>query len=148
PDVDVARLKELGQAIHARYDHGLLSPSMTHDANVANALDNDPSTFWSAPDGSHHATLEVILPRPVTFDHALTMEWLVEGQQVQQYAIEIWKGGTWVPVVSSYAIGHEKIDSFAPVTAQRLRLHILTSAGTARIRRFQVFSIDKSARSK
>lgn len=148
PDVDVARLKELGRAIHARYDHGLLSPSMTHDANVANALDNDPSTFWSAPEGSNHATLEVILPRPVTFDHALTMEWLVEGQQVQQYAIEIWRSGTWVPVVSSYAIGHEKIDRFAPVTAQHLRLHILTSAGTARIRRFQIFSIDKAATSK
>lgn len=142
PDADVERLKELGQAIHERYDHGLLSPSMTHDANVAKALDDDPSTFWSAPEGSHTATLEVTLPHPITFDHALTMEWLVEGQQVQQYSIEAWEHGKWNTIISSYAIGHEKIDHFAPVTTQRVRLHILASNGVARIRRFQLLSLD------
>ena len=141
PDADVARLKELGEAIHRRYDHGLLSASMTTDANVANAINDDPATFWSAPADSHTASLEVRLPHAVTFDHALTMEWLVEGQQIQQYSIEVWEDGVWKPVVSSFAIGHEKINRFPPVTAQRLRLHILSSAGTARIRRFQVFSL-------
>jgi alpha-L-fucosidase len=142
PDADVERLNELGKAIHERYDHGLLSPAMTQDVNVAAALDDDPSTFWSAPAGSHHAVLEVDVHQPITFDHAVTMEWLVEGQQVQQYAIETWQHGVWQPVVSSFAIGHEKIDRFAPVTAQRIRLHILTSAGPAAIRRFQLYSLD------
>ena len=144
PEADVERLKELGRAIHERFDHGLLSPSMTPDPNIANALDDDPSTFWSAPADSHTATLEVHLPHAVTFDHALTMEWLVEGQLVQQYAIEVWQNGAWKPIVSSFAIGHEKIDHFTPVTAQRVRLHILSSAGTARIRRFELFSLDGS----
>lgn len=141
PDADVARLRELGAALSSRYGKGLLTPAMASDANVANALDNDPDTFWSAPEGSHAATLEVRLPKPLTFDHALLMEWLVEGQQVQQYSVDVWQNDHWQTVASSFAIGHKKIDRFAPVTAQRVRLHIISSSGTARIREFQVLSL-------
>lgn len=143
PDVDVARLAELGQALHTRYGTGLLTPGLTTDPNLAAALDNDPDTFWSAPPDSHAATLEVHTPRPITFDHAMTSEWLVEGQQVQHYSIEAWQDGHWATLASSYAIGHKKIDRFAPVTTQRIRLRILASAGRARIRDFQVFLLDQ-----
>lgn len=141
PDVDVARLKELGDTLAARYHQSLLATHAAVDENVGRALDGDADTFWSAPAGSHTATLEVRLPKPITFDHAVTMEWLVEGQQVQKYRIEVWRSGAWVPVVQSYAIGHKKIDHFAPVTSDRVRLNIVTSAGDARIREFQVFSL-------
>ena len=141
PDADVARLHELGAAIQARYGKGLLTPTMTTDPNVANALDEDDSTFWNAPAGSRAASLEIHLPKAITFDHAQTMEWLVDGQQVQQYSIEAWQSGRWKTLVSSYAIGHKKIDRFGPVTTDRVRLHILSSAGDARIREFQVFSV-------
>ena len=142
PDADVARLRELGEAIQMRYGKGLLTPSMTRDSNVAQALDDDATTFWSAPADAHSGTIEVRLPHNVTFDHALSMEWLVEGQQVQQYSIEAWQGGRWKTLVTSEAIGHKKIDRFAPVTAQRVRLHILTSSGRARIRSFQLYALD------
>jgi alpha-L-fucosidase len=141
PDADAARLRELGAALKGRYAHNLLELHAVVDSNVANALDNNPATFWSAPTGSHNATLEVRLPKPVTFDHASTMEWLVEGQMVQQYSVDIWQDGKWKPIVSSYAIGHKKIDSFAPVTTDRVRLNILASTGEARIREFAVYSL-------
>jgi alpha-L-fucosidase len=141
-DADANRLKELGAALAVRYGHGLLNAAMTKDPNVAAALDDDNASFWSAPPDSHRATLEVDLHKNVTFDHAMTMEWLVEGQQVQQYSIDAWQDGAWKPIVASRAIGHKKIDRFAPVTAQRIRLNIETSAGVARIRKFQVFSLD------
>lgn len=145
PDADVARLKELGAAIQDHFGHGLLQASMSADANIARALDDDPDSFWSAPARSGESAMEVTLPHPTRFDHAMTMEWLTEGQLVQKYAIEVWKQGAWVPVVSSYAIGHKKIDSFAPVTAQRVRLHILRSTGQPRIRSFQLYSLEKDA---
>ncbi len=146
PDVDVARLKELGDTLAARYGKSLLAAHMPVDENVGRALDGDADTFWSAPAGSHAATLEVRLPRPITFDHALTMEWLVDGQQVQKYRVEVWKQGAWVPVVTSFAIGHKKIDRFAAVTSDRVRLNILSSAGDVRIREFEVFSLDGSGK--
>lgn len=144
PDSDVARLKELGEAIQKRYSNNLMKQHHTvTSAEMERALDSNPDTFWSAPAGSHHAMLEVNFTKPVTFDHALTMEWINDGQHVQKYAIEAWDGARWKTVTQGYAIGHEKIDVFAPVTASRVRLNILSSSSEAHIREFQLFQIAK-----
>lgn len=142
PDSDVARLKEFGAALKARYGHNLALEHAAATPELAAALDGNPDTFWSAPAGSHHATLEVDFAKPVTFNRALTMEWLNDGQHVQKYAIEIWDGHAWKAVAEAQAIGHEKIDEFAPVTASRVRLNILSSSSEAHIREFQLYKIE------
>jgi len=67
------------------------------------------------------------------------MEWLNDGQHVQNYAIEAWQNGAWKRIAHGSAIGHKKIDRFSPVTAARVRLRILSSASEAHIREFQLF---------
>ncbi|HKT28995.1 alpha-L-fucosidase [Dyella sp.] len=143
PDADVKRLKEFGEALQARYgaDKDLARKHAFTDANTSAALDGDQDTFWSAPEGSHNAVLEANFSQPITFDHALTMEWLNDGQCVQKYAVEAWVNGAWKAIASAQAIGHMKIDRFAPVTATKVRLNILSSACTARIREFQLFNV-------
>jgi alpha-L-fucosidase len=78
---------------------------------------------------------------PIPFDHALTMEWLNDGQHIQKYAIEVWSGSdkAWKRIAGGQAIGHEKIDEFPRVTAQRVRLNILSSTSEAHIREFQLY---------
>jgi alpha-L-fucosidase len=142
PEADVRRLKEFGDAIQKIYSHNLIVEEHATPASSDEyaALDNDPDTFWSAPGGSHHATVEVRFPKPVTFDRALTMEWLNDGQHIQKYAIEIYKDGVWQRIVEAQAIGHKKIDIFPVVTAQRVRLNLLSTTGEAHIREFQLFT--------
>jgi alpha-L-fucosidase len=67
------------------------------------------------------------------------MERLDEGQNVRRYSIQAWDGRAWKIVAEAQAIGHMKIDRFPPVTAQRVRLNILSSVGVARIREFELF---------
>ena len=67
------------------------------------------------------------------------MEWLNDGQHVEKYAIEVWMDKTWKSVASGQAIGHEKMDRFAPVITSRIRLNILSSSQEAHIREFQVY---------
>ena len=141
PESDVARLQELGNAIHTRYANNLAAQHLPLKANEANAVDGNPDTFWSAPIGSHHATLEVEFAKPVTFDHALIMEWLNDGQHVQHYAIEVYDGKGWKRVSGGYAVGHKKIDEFEPVTASRVRLNVLSSSSEAHIRELQLFHV-------
>jgi len=143
PDADVARLKELGEAIRKRYAHNLALKHLPTDANAANALDGDGDTFWSAPAGSHSATLEVAFDKPVTFDRALTMEWLNDGQHIEKYDLETWLNGNWKRVAEGEAIGHKKIDAFQAVTTTRVRLRILSSTGEAHIREFQLFDTNR-----
>ena len=139
-DATVLAQPELGEAVRSRYGTNLVAKHLTTGAEEELALDGDPDTFWSAPAGSHHAVLEVRFDHPVTFDRALTMEWLNGGQRVQLYAIEIFREGKWSAVARGQAIGHKRIDQFAPVTASRVRLHILSSSAEAHIREFQIFN--------
>ena len=112
PDSDVARLEEFGAALRKRAADNLCSPA--HAATtpeIAAALDGDPDTFWSAPAGSHHAVLEVNFDQPVTFDHALTMEWLNDGQHVREIrdrSVERFASTSGKRVAGGEAIGHEE----------------------------------------
>jgi alpha-L-fucosidase len=141
PDSDVARLKEFGNAVRSRYAHNLDVDHLHTTAEADAALDNNPDTFWSAPAGSHHATLEVDLPKATTFNRTLTMEWLNDGQHVQKYAIEIWDGKAWRRVAGAQAIGHKKIDIFPAVTTSRVRLNIVSSSSEAHIREFELYYV-------
>ena len=141
PDSDVARLEEFGAALRSRSTHNLALGHTPTPAEAAAALDGNPDTFWSAPAGSHHATLEVNFPAPVTFNRAVTMEWLNDGQRVQKYSIDIWTGAAWKSIASAQAIGHKKIDIFPTVKAAKVRLEILSSTDAAQIREFQLFNI-------
>jgi alpha-L-fucosidase len=145
PDSDVKRLEEFGNAIRARYSENLALNHSAASSNDAAALDGDADTFWIAPEGSRQAILEVDFLKPQTFDCARTMEWLNDGQHIEKYSIEVWTGNAWQSVAGAQAIGHEKIDFFPPVTAGKVRLHILASTGRAAIREFQLFNIKPTA---
>jgi alpha-L-fucosidase len=139
PDADVARLKEFGEMVEKRYAHNLVKEKQA-SGTAEEALDGNPDTFWSAPEGWHGGTINVNFKEPVTFDRAITMEWLVDGQRVRKYAIEVAKDGKWKRVAEGQAIGHKKIDIFAPVTAQHVRLNLLETTDAARIREFQLYN--------
>jgi alpha-L-fucosidase len=143
PDSDVARLEEVGKAIRDRNEHNLALQHTPASAEVSAALDGSPDTFWNAPAGSHHSTLEVSFPKPVIFNRTLTMEWLNDGQRIQKYSIDVWIGKGWKAVAGAEAIGHKKIDQFPPVTASRVRLNILSSTDAAAIREFQIYNFEE-----
>ena len=144
PDADVARLREFGDAMRARYADNMALRHSPAEENTAAALDGNPDTFWSAPTGSHTSVLAVDFPAPVSFNRTLVMEWLNDGQHVQKYAIEVWdeQERVWKTVAGGQAIGHKKIDSFAAVTASHVRLHVLSSTSEAHIREFQLYHSD------
>jgi alpha-L-fucosidase len=92
--------------------------------------------------------LELTFKQPVTFDSALSMEWINAGQRVQKYAVEAWQDGRWVRLAQAQAIGRMKIDHFAPITTSRVRLNILSSSDPVRIREFQLFNTGRGAAGK
>jgi alpha-L-fucosidase len=146
PQSDVERLNEFGAAIRGRYGQNLMRQHLSSTPEIEKALDGNPDTFWSAPAASHHAMLEVDFSKPVTFDRALTMEWLNDGQHIQRYSIEVLQKGSWVTVARGQAVGHKRIDPFPRITAAGVRLNILSSTAEARIREFQIFDSKAAGR--
>jgi alpha-L-fucosidase len=140
PDADVQRLKEFGDAVASIYNpSNNVASRASNAADYAGAVDSNPDTFWSAPEGSRAAVIDLSFARTVQFDRALTMEWLVDGQKVQKYAIQILEGDQWKTIYSGTTIGHKKIDLFPRVNTRRVRLNILAASSTPRIREFQLF---------
>jgi alpha-L-fucosidase len=140
PDADVNRLKEFGEALGSIYAPAKnLATRATNASAYHAALDSDPDTVWSAPEGSHSAMIDLLFAHPISFDRALTMEWLVDGQKIQKYAIQVLDGTKWKTIYSGTTIGHKKIDFFPRISTQHVRLNILSASATPRIREFQLF---------
>ncbi len=88
--------------------------------------------------------VELALPQPARIDHVVTMEEITEGERVRQYAIEALVDGSWKEVCRGTAIGHKKIDAFAPVETANLRLRVTKSAAEPVIRRLAAFRVGRS----
>jgi alpha-L-fucosidase len=142
PDADARRLEEFGVAIRQRYGRNLMDKRIRSNNAWEAALDGDANTFWDAPHDARQVMLEVSFAEPQTFDRAITMEWLNEGQHIEQYRMEAWDGKRWNSIIEGRAIGQEKIDRFPAVTASRVRLNILAASGEIRIREFQLYDVD------
>ncbi len=140
PAADVARLQEFGARLRAVYGKNLALHHQSINSDAEAALDGKPETYWPIPADAAGAVLEVRFPSPVTIDRALTMERLNDGQHVEEYSIEVFEHGGWREVAHAGAIGHKKIDIFPPVTADRVRLKVLSVSGAAGIREFQLYN--------
>lgn len=63
------------------------------------------------------------LPYEMTIDHCVIMEDLSEGQKIQAYTIEIEdKSGKWMEIIRGQSVGHKRINRFAPIQTNAIRL--------------------------
>lgn len=76
---------------------------------------------------------------PQTFDHAVLMENIAEGERVREYELEARVDGEWRCFASGTAVGHKKIDRFPPVTADAVRLTVKAAVAEPLIRSFACY---------
>ncbi len=149
PRRDAQRLRQFGAALRRIYGHNL-APTAERVISSAGgqprlAADNDAATFWMPRPGVYAVDLELRFRRPVTFDRAVTMEWLNRGQEIERYEIQAeagprsQSGGGWRTLARGTSIGHKRINRFARTTATRVRLRIQEAAGRPAIREFQLY---------
>jgi alpha-L-fucosidase len=117
PEADVARLREFGDAIRSMYANNLAGKGRMNATRTA-----------------------ITFSQPVTFDRVVTMEDLYYGQHVHRYEIQALVGGHWKTLAAARTIGHKKIDRFAPATAAAVRILVIESSDTPRIRDFAVYN--------
>ena len=94
----------------------LLSQHTPASAEVAAALDGNPDTFWTAPAGSHHSTLEVSFSKPVTFNRA-RHDGVAQRRPAHPEVLHRRLGPELRGrrIAAGEAIGHKKIDIFPPL---------------------------------
>jgi alpha-L-fucosidase len=66
------------------------------------------------------------------------------GHRIRAYVVEGRVNGAWTQLATGTAVGRRKIDMFAPVLADQVRVRVTQSAGEAVVRRFQVHHVDEA----
>jgi alpha-L-fucosidase len=103
PEPDMKRLKEFGAEVRRRFGKPLAE---TH---------------------GHGNSVELDLPAPSTINGVILQEDIRHGQRVRSYVVEAMLDGQWVAISAGSSIGHEKIESFAPITTSTLRFRTITA---------------------
>ena len=85
--------------------------------------------------------VELDLGHPARIDHIITMENILEGERVQEYAIEGLVSGQWQELCRGTSIGHKKIDQFAPTEVSQVRLHVVKSSAEPQIRKLAAYRV-------
>jgi alpha-L-fucosidase len=102
----------------------------------AKAIDGRRDTRWATDAGISSAYLELDFPTPVTFQRARLSE--AFPNRVQRFELQWLDGGNWKAVVTGTTIGDAWSRTFAPVTAQKVRLVILESTDGPTINEFEL----------
>jgi alpha-L-fucosidase len=117
PETDVKRSAELGAEIKRRFGQSIAETS------------------------GEGEVVELELGEPVTIDHVITMEDILQGERIREYVIEGLIDGNWEQVVDGISIGHKKIDRFDPVAVESVRIRVTQSAAEPIIRKLAVYNV-------
>jgi alpha-L-fucosidase len=104
---------------------------------AANAVDDDPCTYWRARQGMKQAWLEVDLGKPTTFDRVRIIE---GGNRIRKYELQAKRGDAWETFATGKTIGKTAELRFESLTARQVRLNILEATDSPMICEFELFT--------
>jgi alpha-L-fucosidase len=106
--------------------------------NAAKAVDGSRTTRWATDTGTHAAWLELDLGSAKMFQRAVINE--AYAGRVQSFQLQWCDGSAWQTFWTGTTLGDTWSQTFAPVTAQRVRLNILNATDGPTIWEFQLFN--------
>ncbi len=108
--------------------------------SAAMAVDDDEATRWATDGGTKQAWLEVDLGKPTTFSRVKINE---QYDRVRKFELQVRRDEQWETILTGRRIGRDFSKTFDPVTARRVRLHILEAADGPTIWEFQLIAPHK-----
>jgi alpha-L-fucosidase len=130
-DPDVAALSGMRGLIDRTYGTNLARGASAEadrtrgsDFGAGNMLDDDPETYWAAPDGVTQASVTVTLQKPVRFNRVLLQEHIPLGQRVAGFSLDALVNGAWTRIGYGTTIGHKRIMPVPTTEARAIRVSI------------------------
>ena len=131
-ETDSIRLMEMNAALEEIFSDDLARKAKARADSrkgrkfrPANLLDNDPDTYWAAPEGDLAPEVTLTFPSAVTFNRIVLQEYIRLGQRVAAFHVMFQdESGEWKDLASATTIGCKRILLTPRVTAKALRLKI------------------------
>jgi alpha-L-fucosidase len=133
PDVDAARLRELGRVIADTYRVDLARRATARATNVrgrsaqfdaTRVNDGDAATYWATDDAVLTPAIDLEWPEAVTVDRIVLQEAIALGQRVESWVVSAEIDGRFDTVASGTTIGRKRIVRVEPVKTRRLRVSV------------------------
>jgi alpha-L-fucosidase len=93
----------------------------------ANAIDENPETYWATDDDVTTAYIDFDFEQPQTLKYIVLQEFIQLGQRVKSFKIEIPIADTWVTIANGTTIGYKRILKLKPVQTNKVRISITDS---------------------
>lgn len=133
-EVDVQRLKEMGEYIRRTFAHNLaenatITADLDDGYHLPDALlENSYDRYYKPFDGDNAVTLTIHLPEAKEISHVVIKEHIPMSQRVEAYAIDVKEpDGSYREIAHGTTIGYQKIERFAPVNTDEVRIRITDS---------------------
>ncbi|HUC80719.1 MAG TPA: alpha-L-fucosidase [Flavisolibacter sp.] len=129
-EADVRNLKEWKRMRDETFATNLAKGAKiksTNGRNVKALLDNRYKSYWTTKGNDTTAVIELDLKEPKTVDVLWLQEAITVGQRIESFVLEYLDNNEWKKATEGTTVGYKRLLRFAPVTASKLRLRILSS---------------------
>jgi alpha-L-fucosidase len=113
---DARRLKGLGDRLRATFAVNLAAGAVPSNGPDEGAVSAGGRSSWTWDLGG-----------PRTFNVAMLMEGVRNGQTIEAVALDAWTGTDWTEIAHGTTVGWKKLLRFPSVTAARVRVRVLAS---------------------
>lgn len=90
-------------------------------------LDGFQDTYFTTKGADSTTTIELTLAGKKTFDVLGLQEAITQGQRIERFVFEYFDGGQWKQAAEGTTVGYKRLLRFSPVTAEKVRLRVLSS---------------------
>jgi alpha-L-fucosidase len=107
---------------------------------AANVLDADRFSYWATDDNVTTAELELALDGEKTFNVVRIRENIQLGHRVDEFTVDVWRGGQWIEFGKATSIGAQRLLRGQKITTNKVRLRITKAAASPCISEFSLFA--------
>jgi alpha-L-fucosidase len=115
------------------------SASRGKEYNASKVNDGNPETYWATKDDQTSGTLTIDFGTETEVNRILLQEYIKLGQRVQEFKVEAYSGGEWIPVIEGTTIGYKIIRKFPTITASQVKVTISKSEACPVISNIELF---------
>jgi len=104
-----------------------------------NVTDGNKETYWATNDDQKTGSLEIDLGDTCKVKYIVLQEFIILGQRVKIFNVEVLTGGQWKRVAEATTIGYKRILQITPAETSGIRINIVASRACPVISNVEVY---------
>jgi alpha-L-fucosidase len=106
---------------------------------ASNINDGNQETYWAANDQQTAADLIIDMGEETEINRIIIQEYIRLGQRVEEFKVEGFTGGEWIPLTNGTTIGYKIIRKFPLVKVSRMKITISKSKACPLISNIELY---------